>query len=158
MSQLKIGIQNHNRKRLETMMVQFISWYYAVAFLSSFWCISLTEESTSIKNKLKPEITFFDNKRRFEVGELFNQKMLLLYSMYYWSNQPTRRRQMRMKNTISGLDVVSRLSFRATVIYFQESYLENWLVQQFKMEEIATFLNDKVVREFQYFVSTADLI
>ena len=79
----------------------------------------------SSHNKLKPEITFFDNKRRFEVGELFNQKMLLLYSMYYWGNQPTRRRQMRMKNTISGLDVVSRLSFRATVIYFQESHLEN---------------------------------
>ena len=33
----------------------------------------------SSHNKLKPEITFFDNKRRFEVGELFNQKMLLLY-------------------------------------------------------------------------------
>ena len=31
-------------------------------------------------NKLKPEITFFDNKPQFEVGELFNQKMLLLYS------------------------------------------------------------------------------
>ena len=50
-----------------------------------------------------------------------------------------------MKNTISGLDVVSRLSFRATVIYFQESHLENRLVQAFEMEESATFLNDKVL-------------
>ena len=34
----------------------------------------------SSHNKLKPEITFFDNNnQRFEVGELFNQKMLLLY-------------------------------------------------------------------------------
>ena len=41
-------------------------------------------------NKLKPEITFFfDNKQRFEVGELFNQKMLLLYSMYVLLGQPT---------------------------------------------------------------------
>ena len=129
---LNVPIENWNSKSQPEKIRNNDGTIHKLILCSGFFKFILVHFSNGRINVYQKQVEtgnyfFFDNKWRFEVGELLNQKMLLLYSMYYWSNQPTRRRQMRMKNTISGLDVVSRLSFRGTEIYFQESHLENWL-------------------------------